>query len=127
MKHVVLVEDNPSVAAYFAYVLRALGGYVVDAALRGEEVLALARQPGTTAVVLDVTLRATQYLGRHVDGVELCRILKANPDTARVPVVLASGHVMPGDRERLLALSGADVFLPKPLTHHTDLLRAVGA
>lgn len=125
MKRVVLVEDNASIAKYFAYVLEVLGGFHVDIPVRAEQALDLARDAHTTAVVVDVTLRSMLYHSRPIDGVALCQLLKASPETSRVLVVLASAHVMPGEREQFLASSGADVFLAKPLGHHAELLQAV--
>ena len=114
MKRVVIVEDNDSIAKYFRYLLEH-EGYTAAVTESGDEAVTLARLVDTVAVLVDVSLRATQYQGRYIDGIELSRILKEDEATARVPVIIATAHVMSGDRERFLRDSRADGFLPKPV------------
>ena len=121
MKRVVIVEDNASVAKYFRYVLEH-EGYTAAITESGDEVVQLAREPETVAALVDVSLRATQYAGRYIDGLELSRILKEDEQTARVPVIIATAHVMAGDRERFLQESKADGFLRKPVVDPQDVL-----
>ena len=121
MKRVVIVEDNASVAKYVRYVLEH-EGYTAALTESGDEVVQLAREPETVAVLVDVSLRATQYAGRYIDGLELSRILKDDEQTARVPVIIATAHVMAGDRERFLQESKADGFLRKPVVDPQDVL-----
>lgn len=121
MKRVIIVEDNASVAKYFRYVLEH-EGYTAAVTESGDEVVLLARQPDTVAVLVDVSLRATQHAGRYIDGLELSRILKDDEQTARVPVIIATAHVMAGDRERFLQESKADGFLRKPVVDPQELL-----
>jgi two-component system, cell cycle response regulator DivK len=125
VKRVVIVEDNASVAKYFRYVLEH-DGFTTTITESGDEVVLLAQDPGTVALVVDVSLRATQVAGRYVDGVELCRILKNDAATAHVPVIIATAHVMAGDRERFLRESGADGFVRKPLVDPKELVSLVG-
>ncbi len=121
MKRVVIVEDNASVAKYFQYVLEH-EGYTAAITESGDEAVRLAREADTVAVLVDVSLRATQYAGRYIDGIELSRILKDDQQTARVPVIIATAHVMSGDRERFLQESGADGFLRKPIVDPQEVL-----
>ena len=124
MKRVVIVEDNASVAKYFRYVLEH-DGYTAAITESGDEAVSLARDADTVAVLVDVSLRATQYAGRYIDGLELSRILKEDEQTARVPVIIATAHVMSGDRERFLQESKADGFLRKPVVDPQDVLSLV--
>jgi CheY-like chemotaxis protein len=74
------------------------------------------------AVLVDVSLRGTQYAGRYIDGLELSRILKDDEHTTWVPVIIATAHVMSGDRERFLAESRADGFLRKPIVDPQEVV-----
>lgn len=121
MRRVVVVEDNALVAKYFRYVLEH-NGYTATVTESGDEVVRLARASETLAVIVDVSLRATQHAGRYIDGLELSRILKADEETARVPVIIATAHVMAGDRERFLQDSKADGFIRKPIVDPDDVL-----
>lgn len=121
MKRVVIVEDNASVAKYFRYVLEH-AGYTVAITESGDEAVSLARETETVAVLVDVSLRGTQYAGRYIDGLELSRILKDDEHTTWVPVIIATAHVMSGDRERFLAESRADGFLRKPIVDPQEVV-----
>jgi two-component system, cell cycle response regulator DivK len=65
-------------------------------------------------VLLDVSLNNSEWEGRSINGVELCRMLKEK-SPRRLAVLLATAHAMSGDRERLLQSSGADGYLEKPV------------
>ncbi len=67
MKRVVIVEDNEVVAKYLRYVLEQ-AGYVVSVTESGDEAMTLARRPETLAILVDVSLRSTQYEGRRIDA-----------------------------------------------------------
>ena len=121
MKRVIIVEDNASVAKYFRYVLEH-AGYTAIITESGNEVLALAQDNDTVAILVDISLRRTQYDGRYIDGLELSRILKGDGRTTHVPVIIATAHVMAGDRERFLRESGADGFLRKPVVDPQEIL-----
>ena len=125
MKRVVIVEDNESVAKFFRYVLEHNGAYTTAITESGDEAIRLARDEATVAVLVDVSLRATQYEGRYIDGLELSRILKDDPQSGRVSVIIATAHVMSGDRERFLRESKADGFVRKPVVDPQELLSLI--
>jgi CheY-like chemotaxis protein len=127
VRRVVVVEDEALVAKYLAYILEHEGGYAVVTTESGDETLALAADRATVVIVIDVSLRDTRLEGRHIDGLELTRRIKAGPATKDVPVVLATAHVMVGDRERFLAESGADAFVRKPFVDPAEVLSIIAA
>ena len=92
---------------------------------RTEFLAGKARDSATVAVLVDISLRNTQLNGRHVDGLTLGRILKADEHASSVPVILATAHAMAGDRERFLRESGADAFIRKPIADPAELLSLV--
>jgi CheY-like chemotaxis protein len=120
MKRVVIVEDNELIVKFYRYVLEH-DGYVVSATESGDETLQLAREADTVAIILDISLRSTSVEGRSIDGLELGRMLKADPATQEVPIIIATAHTMAGDRERFLRESGAEAFLRKPVTDPAEL------
>lgn len=122
MKRVLIVEDNEAFARYVRYVLEHNGAYAVAVTQSGEEALRLAREPQTVAALLDVSLRATRYGDRFVDGIELARVLKADPGASHVPILIVTAHGMAGDGERFLRDSGADAFLRKPIVDPNELV-----
>ena len=80
---------------------------------------------GIALVVMDVSLVDSWWEGKQVNGVDLCRLLKTDPQTIGVPVVLATAHAMRGDMERLLSDSGADDYVAKPIVDHDKFLEQI--
>lgn len=126
MNHVVLVEDDPHNATLFRKILEKSLGCTVTHTLEPATLFELVRAGGVHLVIMDVSLRGSEWEGRPVSGVDLSRRLKEDPATAHVPVLIATAHAMRGDEQRLLAESGADRYLSKPiLDHHAfvDMVR----
>lgn len=124
MKHVVVVEDDPINASLFVRLLERRGGYRVTHTESPDEVLRLARE-GVDLILLDVSLRDSRFEGRALTGVEICQLLKRDPATALVPVVLATAHAMRGDDEKLVAESGAEAYVAKPIIDHQVFMEQI--
>ena len=77
-------------------------GHQVQRAMNGREALQLIHNTPPDLVLSDIMM---PVLG----GADLCRSLKAAPDTRRIPVILMSAG-----SQRLAAGAGADAFLAKP-------------
>jgi CheY-like chemotaxis protein len=118
MKHVLVVEDDAHNAILFSKLLAKRIGCRVTVSESAEEILALACGGGVDLVIMDVSLGNTLYNGRPMSGVDLTRMIKADPRSVAVPVMLATAHAMRGDAENLLAQSGADDYVSKPIIDH---------
>jgi CheY-like chemotaxis protein len=103
---ILLVDDNQDSRAILSAVF-AHSGYAVIEAPDGATALALARDRDVALVVCElyVPIGDTQYL---VD------VLKRQPETAELPVIVVTSRVMPVDRERARD-AGSDAVLGKPL------------
>ena len=53
------------------------------------------------------------------------RLLKSDPTTQRIPVLLVTAHAMRGDRERFLEESGADDYISEPIPSYRILVEKV--
>ena len=103
-KRVVVADDEPMTAELLAYMLDH-NGFDVSRAYDGREALERIRELRPDAVVLDVMMPS-------LDGREVARLLRQDPELKNLPVVLFSS-VDEVDVEWEAA--GADVFLQKPL------------
>lgn len=102
---VLVVDDNAASRYSVARNLRA-GGFVTSEAATGVEALQLVQS--ASALVLDVHLP-------DIDGMEVCRLVRANPDTAAIPVVhMSARHQGPEDSLES-SVAGADAFLKAPV------------
>jgi two-component system cell cycle response regulator len=82
-------------------------GYLVVTAFNGEEALAAVDLRKPDIVLLDVMMPG-------MDGFEVCRRIRANPQTASLPVIMVTALDKLSDREAGMA-AGADDFLTKPV------------
>lgn len=117
-RHVLVVEDDPHNATLFRKIFEKRLGCRVTVTDSPAEMFALLASDPVELIVLDVSLGQSEWRGRPVNGVDLCRILKNDPATAAVPVMLATAHAMRGDAERLMSDSGADDYVSKPILDH---------
>lgn len=125
MKHILLVEDDPMNAAVIRAVLGKRTSYRVTVTEDAAEVFDRAQSGELYLVIMDVSLTNTHWQGKPVSGVDLCRLLKSDPRTAGLPVLLATAHAMRGDSEQLLAASGADDYVAKPILDHAHFVDQV--
>jgi len=108
---ILVVDDDPGVAATLERVLRA-EGYAVDVAHQGHAAIRLAEELRPDLVILDVMMPI-------LDGFAVCRRLRASGATP-VLMLTALGEV----EERVLGLdSGADDYLAKPFAYQELLAR----
>jgi len=101
---VLVVEDEPEIAAVLVEVLRSR--YRVEVARDGAEGLARARSARPDLVVMDVFLP-------KLDGLDAAVALKSSTDTASIPVILLSAHQGVADKVRALNLGAVD-YMSKP-------------
>jgi len=116
---ILIVEDDPINVKFMKVVLIRKGGFEVAVSEDVAEIMAMAGTGELGAIIMDISLSHTSYEGKKVDGVFITKLLKANPATAGIPVILATAHAMTGDRERFLAETGAEHYLSKPI-HDPD-------
>jgi CheY-like chemotaxis protein len=125
MTTVLVVEDNPLNWQIFQRILTRRGGLVAKHTEDVAEVIQLAEAGEVDIILMDIALCNSSYQGRPVDGIKITQMLKANPKTAKVPVILVTANAVEGDRENLLNQSSADGFIPKPVTDHRDFLAQI--
>lgn len=118
MTTVLIVEDDPVNLRVFSKILSKRGGLKVRGTEDVEEVLQASQAGEVDIILMDVSLEHSVYQGKAVDGLQITQLLKANPNTAQLPVILVTAHAMEGDREAFLEKSGADDYITKPVVDH---------
>ena len=110
---ILVVDDIPENVRLLEAVL-VPRGYEVFPAMSGEEALKLVEEHDPDLVLLDVVMPG-------MDGYTVCRTLRANEDTALLPVIMVTSSIGPEKTEAIEA--GADDFIPKPFNHGELLTR----
>jgi two-component system, chemotaxis family, response regulator PixH len=112
---ILIVEDSPSELELMSHYLKD-SGYNVIQATGAKEALEKLISQKPDVIVTDVVMPG-------MSGFELCRSLKKNPETQKVPIVICSSKNQ--EIDRLWAMrQGADAYITKPYTRE-QLLRAI--
>ncbi len=125
MTTVLIVEDDPINFRVFSKILTKRGGLQVKGTENVEEVLQFAQSGEIDAILMDVSLANSVYQGKSVDGIKITQMLKSDPQTATLPVILVTAHAMQGDRENFLKQSGADGYISKPVVDHEQFIQQI--
>ncbi len=125
MTTVLIVEDDPTNLRVFSKILVKRGGLQVKGTEIVEEVLQYAQSGEIDAILMDVALANSIYQGKPVDGIKITQMLKADPKTADLPIILVTAHAMEGDRENFLKQSGADGYISKPVVDHEKFIHQI--
>jgi two-component system, cell cycle response regulator DivK len=122
MTTVLIVEDDPINLRVFSKILTKRGGLEVRGTEDVEEVMRIAQAGEADIILMDVSLANSTYQGKSVDGIKITQMLKGDPKTARLPIILVTAHAMEGDRENFLKQSGADSYISKPVVDHQQFI-----
>jgi two-component system, OmpR family, phosphate regulon response regulator PhoB len=105
--NILIVEDEEPLTTLLRYNLEA-EGYEVDAVARGDDADTRLREIAPDLVVLDWMLPG-------LSGIELCRRLRARPQTQGLPIIMLTARGEESERVRGLA-TGADDYIVKPFS-----------
>lgn len=104
---ILIVEDEDALSMLLRYNLEA-EGYEVDTAARGDEADTRLKERLPDLVVLDWMLPG-------ISGIELCRRLRARPETRQLPILMLTARGEESEKVRGLA-TGADDYVVKPFS-----------
>lgn len=107
MGTVLVVDDEVEIRERLKDLLECSGWGVITAC-NGRDALEKIKVSRPHAIVLDMTMP-------EVDGFEVARALKRDPEFQAIPILAATGLRSRGDRERCLA-AGCDDYVAKPFT-----------
>ena len=106
-RKILVIDDEPDIVELVSYNLKK-EGFDVASAADGEEALSMIRRGNFDFLILDL-------MRPGIQGMELCRILRNDPKTAHIPIIMltAKGEEV----DRILGLeTGADDYMTKPFS-----------
>lgn len=107
---VLIIEDNPENMYLMRYLLENQG-YEVEGVTSGPEGIEILERIKPDAILLDIQLPG-------MDGYEVARELRKNPEINSIPIIAVTSYAMVGDKEQALA-AGADAYIEKPINPET--------
>lgn len=108
MSRILIVEDHSDIRRLIRWSLE-FEGHELQEATHGEAGLALARSWRPDLVLMDVMMPGA------IDGYEVCRQIKADPQLAGTPVIMLTARAQASDRQAGDA-AGADAYISKPFS-----------
>ena len=114
---ILLVDDEPDALEVLGFRLRE-AGFAPILAKDGARAITAARDERPALIVLDLMLP-------EVDGLEVCKILRRDPATAGIPILMLTARAAEMDRVLGLEL-GADDYVTKPFSPRELMLRVKG-
>jgi DNA-binding response OmpR family regulator len=105
MTHILVVDDEPHVLQTIRLILED-AGYTVSVASSGQEALGLVAHQQPNLIILDIIMP-------EIDGIEVCRRIRADPFVSKLPIMFLTAKGRPADVAQGLD-AGGDDYLVKP-------------
>jgi len=104
---ILVVDDEPSIVRLMEFIL-ARQGHEMLAAVNGEEALQKIRTHKPDLILLDIMMP-------RIDGYEVARLLRADPETAALPIIMLSAKAQEEDIRKGVGV-GVDEYITKPFS-----------
>lgn len=120
--NILLVEDDYLLGRSTAKLIEKESSHRVRLTHKASDVFKHCQSGTIDLVIMDVNLPGTFWQGKEVTGIDLSRMLKTQPRTARLPIVLLSANTTEAEKGQLLGGALADAIYAKPITDANDFL-----
>lgn len=117
-KRVLIVDDDAELAKVVARAFARCPEYEVETCGDGINALIRIGQQPPDLVVLDLVIP-------KMDGIQVCRVLKSQPQTSNIKIIAVSGKKLPFSEKKLVDIK-VDAFFRKPLDLHELVEKAAG-
>ena len=114
MSRILVAEDDPDIANLLAHYLQR-AGFEADLVASGRDVLPRLRKAPPDLLLLDLMLPG-------LDGIEICRAVRTDPQTAAIPIIMVTAKAEETDRIVGLEI-GADDYITKPFSPNEVIAR----
>lgn len=123
--NILLVDDDYLLAKGTAKLIQRLGGHKVSITDNPSEIFQKCQDGSVDVLLMDVNLPGAFWEGQQVSGADLSRLLKSQPKTAHIPIIMVTAYAMLTERQTLLASSQADDFCIKPIINYEAFLELI--
>lgn len=113
--NILIVDDDNVLAETTATLIQGIGKHQVLITDEPQEIFRQCKSGNVDVVMMDVNLPGAQWEGKLVSGADLSRLLKTQPQTANIPIILVTAYALVNEQQHLLETSKADQFYAKPI------------
>jgi CheY-like chemotaxis protein len=106
MARILIIEDNATNMQLMVYLLNAFGHITLEAT-DGETGLAILQNELVDIILCDLQIP-------RLDGYEVARRVKSEPELRNIPLIAVTAYAMVGDRDKVLS-AGFDGYISKPI------------
>jgi CheY-like chemotaxis protein len=121
---IIVVEDDPF-SQEFYLLLFDKKGYSCVIEEDGDKLIKDIRNEKVDLIIMDINLRNTYFEGEKIDGVQLSRIIKLDPELKNIPILLITAYSDSVVENKYFEESLAEDYIIKPITDFNKLLRKV--
>ncbi len=114
----ILIVDDDEKNLKLLRVILQNSGYEVLEAKNGEDAVRIAKENIPALILMDIRMPV-------MDGITATKIIKSEPTTAKIPVIIITSSAMVGNGERIISESGCDEYITKPIDIK-ELMEIVG-
>lgn len=122
---ILLVDDDTMLAETTATLIQCIGEHQVYITDEPKEVFLQCQSGNIDVVMMDVNLPGAKWEGQSVSGADLSRLLKTQPQTASIPIILVTAYALVNEQHYLLEISKADSFHAKPILDFESFLESI--
>lgn len=120
---ILLVEDDYLLGRSTARLLEKLGDHRVRLTHKAADVFKHCESGWSDLVIMDVNLPGTFWQGKEVSGIDLSRMLKLQPETTHLPIVLLTAYAGKDKVVQMLSDSSANYLCTKPVIDYEAFLQ----
>ena len=121
--NILLVDDDQMLAETTATLIQCTGDHQVYITDKPSEVFQICQSKKVDVVMMDVNLPGAQWEGKPVSGADLSCLLKTQPQTTDIPIILVTAYALVNEQKHLLEISKADDVYAKPILDFESFLK----
>lgn len=123
--NILLIDDDYLLAKGSGKLIERLGGHHMTITDEPKEIFRLCKAGEIDLILMDVNLPGALWENEEISGADLAKLLKKDPKTAHIPIILVTAYARSSERNSLLLTSGADDLITKPITNYEALLKLI--
>ncbi|MCX8009606.1 MAG: response regulator [Ignavibacteria bacterium] len=125
MAKILVIEDDPFNIEIFDLILKRIGNFETVITDNGNEIFKILESEPIDLIVLDVSLENTYLKDEKIDGIVLSKLIKKNPKTKNIPIIIVTAYATKEDVSKIIKESKADECITKPIIDNREFIELI--